>query len=84
MIYKQAVQSPAPCVAGGGVSKCGEQLGGRGQLFKVQGMGIEQNVIQYVGQQEFSNDPIEGCIIGPDVHGLLDGPCDVVCLPTHY
>ena len=35
-------------------------------------------------QLEFANIPIEGWIIGPDVHGLLDGPCDVLCLLTYY
>ena len=27
---------------------------------------------------------IEGWVIDPDVHGLLDGPGNTVCLPTHY
>ena len=36
------------------------------------------------GQLELANVPIEGWIIDPDVHGLFDGPCDVVHLSTHY
>ena len=27
---------------------------------------------------------VNGWIIDPDAHGLLDGPCDVVCLTAHY
>ena len=27
---------------------------------------------------------VKGWIIGPDVHGFLDGSCDVVDLPTYY
>ena len=37
-----------------------------------------------MGQLELANVPIKGWIIDPDVHGLLHGPCDVVCLPTQY
>ena len=48
------------------------------------GRGIKQDSIPHVGQLEFANVPIEGWIIDPDVHGLLNGPCDVVCLPTYY
>ena len=33
---------------------------------------------------EFANVPFKGWIIGPDVHGLLDGPNVIVCLSTHY
>ena len=35
-------------------------------------------------KQELANVPFEGWIINPDVHGLLDGPCDVVHLPIQY
>ena len=37
----------------------------------------------YVGQLELATVLIEGWIIYSDVHDLLDGPCDVACLPTH-
>ena len=37
-----------------------------------------------MGTLELVNVPIEGWIIDPDVHGCLDGPCNVVYLPTHY
>ena len=50
----------------------------------MEGRGIKQDLIPYLGQLEFANDPIQGWIIDPDVYGLLDGPCDVVHLPTHY
>ena len=56
---------------------------GRG-LLKVECRGIKQDFIPYVGQMEFVNVSIEGWIIGCDLHGFLDGPCDVMCLPTHY
>ena len=35
------------------------------------------------GQPKLSNIPTDGWIIDPDVHGLLDGSCNIVCLPTH-
>ena len=41
------------------------------------------DLIPYVGLLELSNVPIEGRIIDPDVHDLLNGSCDVVCLPTY-
>ena len=39
--------------------------------------------IPYVGQLEHTNVPIEGWIIDHDVHGHLDGSCNVMCLHTH-
>ena len=33
---------------------------------------------------EFANGPLKVWIIDPVVHGLLDGPSDVMCLPLHY
>ena len=35
-------------------------------------------------QLELAFVPIREWIIDPNVHGLLDGPGDDVCLPTHY
>ena len=43
-----------------------------------------QDLFPHVGQLDFANVPIKGWIIDPDVHGLPDGPLDVVCLSTHY
>ena len=53
-------------------------------LFKVEGRGIKQDLIQDVRRLELTNVRIEGRIIGPDIHDLLDGPFEVICLPTHY
>ena len=33
---------------------------------------------------EFANVPVQGWIIDPKVHGLLDSPSGVVCLPAQY
>ena len=56
----------------------------RKEVTKVLGKGFEEDIIPYVGQLEFANVLTGGWIIDPKVLGLLDGPCDVVCLPTHY
>ena len=48
------------------------------------GKGVEQDLIPYVGQLELSSVPVKGWVIDPDVYGLLYGPCNVVCLPTHH
>ena len=32
----------------------------------------------------FSYIPVEGCVIHPDVIGLLDNPNDAMCLPVYY
>ena len=53
-------------------------------LFKVEGRGIKQDLIPYVGQLILPMLLLEGWIIDPDVNSLLDGPCDVECLPIHY
>ena len=39
--------------------------------------------MSHVGQLVLADVPIEGWIIDPTVHGLLDGSCSVMCLPTH-
>ena len=46
-------------------------------------MGVQQDVILYMGQLESDNISIEGSIIDPDVHGLLDDLHGVICLPYH-
>ena len=53
-------------------------------LSKLESRGIEQDLIPYMGKIELANVPIEQWIIDPDEHGLLDGPCDVVQLSSHY
>ena len=45
--------------------------------------GIKQDLIPYVGNQELQWF-YWGMEQWPDIHGLVDGPCDVVYLPTHY
>ena len=47
-------------------------------LFKMEVRGVEQDLIQYVGQLELPNVPVEGWVIGPDVYGILDDPCHIV------
>ena len=46
--------------------------------------GVKQDLIPNVGQWEPADDPVKGWIIDPHVHGILDGPSDVVNLPAHY
>ena len=36
-----------------------------------------------MGQLIFPNIPVEGWVICPDKHGLLDHPGDAICLPLH-
>ena len=36
-----------------------------------------------MGQLDLANVPTEGWTIDSDVHGLLDGLCNVMHLPTH-
>ena len=38
---------------------------------------------QHVGQMKLPSVPVKGWIIGIDIHGLLDGPSNVVRLHTH-
>ena len=53
-------------------------------LLEMEGRGVKQDLIPNVGQLEFANFHVKGLIIDPDVHGLLDGPGGVVCLPASY
>ena len=53
------------------------------RLLEAEVRGIEQDLIQNARQLELVNVPTQGWIIDPDVYGLLDGPCNVVFLPTH-
>ena len=46
--------------------------------------GVEQDLIPYMGPIELAKAPIEEWIIDTDVHGLLEGLCDVLHLPTYY
>ena len=47
-------------------------------LFTLEVRGVKQDLTLYMGQLEISSVPVEGWIIDPDMHGLLDGPCNVV------
>ena len=48
------------------------------------GRDFKQDFIPYMGQLEFAIISIEGWTIDTDIYGLSNGPCDVLCLPTHY
>ena len=43
-----------------------------------------EDLIPNVSQLELASVPVEGLIVEPDVYSLLDGPGDVVHLPTYY
>ena len=47
-------------------------------LFKLKGGDVEQDLITNVGQMKLHNVSVEGYIIDPDTHRLLDGPFDIV------
>ena len=50
----------------------------------MEGRGVLLDLIKNVGQLELADVPVERWIIYPDVCGLLDGPDDVLHLPTHF
>ena len=52
--------------------------------LEIEARGVKWELIPSVGQLEFASFPVKGRIIDPNVHGLLDGPCDDVHLPVHY
>ena len=52
-------------------------------LFQLEVRSVEQGLIPYVGQLEHPSVPVERWVIDPNIPGLLDGPCDVLRLPTH-
>ena len=84
MLVIQAVWPSASYTTEWAVGKCSGQLEWKRGLLKVEGRGIKQVLIPYVRQMELANVPIEGWIIDPVIHGLLDGLCNVMHLPTHY
>ena len=47
-------------------------------LYKMEARSVEQDLILCVRQLELPNVPVEGWTTEPDVHGLPDGPCNVV------
>ena len=49
----------------------------------MEGRDVMQDLNPDVGQQEFDKVPVEGLVIGPDEHSLIDCPGNAVCLPTH-
>ena len=53
-------------------------------LFGIEGRGVLQGLIPNGRQLELAFVPIREWIIELDIHGLLDGHGDDVCLPTHY
>ena len=44
---------------------------------------VLQDLIPYVWKLAFSYIPLEVWVIDLDVHGLLDGPSDDICLPAY-
>ena len=46
----------------------------------MEGRGVVQDLIPDMGQLVFAKVPVEGWIIDPDEHSLLDGPCNAVHL----
>ena len=50
-------------------------------LLKMEGKGVLQNLIPNVGHLEIAYILFKGWIIGPDVHGLLDGSGNTVSPP---
>ena len=62
---------------------CGSTVGA-GEKMLLGGQGCTVGSHPKCWQLEFANVPVKEWIINPSVHGLLDGPSDVVCLPVHY
>ena len=52
-------------------------------LPEVAGRGVLQDLIPDMGQLEFAQIAIEGWVINPYEHGILDGSGNAMCLPTH-
>ena len=46
--------------------------------------GVLHDFITDRGQLEFAYFPVEGWIIDPEVHSLLDDSSSAMCLPTNY
>ena len=51
-------------------------------LDEVMGVSL-QDLIPYMQKLVFSYIPVEGWMIDLDLHGLLDGPSDAMCLPSY-
>ena len=45
---------------------------------------VLRDLILDMGQLEFAQVPVEGWLIDPNEHSLLDIPSSAVCLPTSY
>ena len=75
----QAVWPPVPCGGVGPLQGTAEKM-----LLQMEDRVVKQDLIPNVRELEFANVPLKGCIIDPDVHGLLDGPSCVVHLLAHY
>ena len=65
-----------------GLSVVGNWVGKRGYLRWRAGYWAD--LIPYVRQLKLGNVLIGGWIIDPDVNGLLDDPCNMLRLITHY
>ena len=56
---------------------------GSRSLPKMDGRGVLQDLIPYVGQLVLPQIPIVGRVIDSYEHGFLDSPGNTMCLPTH-
>ena len=57
---------------------------GNGRSFEVEGKGVLQDLIPYVGQLVFLKVPLEIWVIITDEHGLLDCPGDAIGFPAYH
>ena len=85
--YRHKMFSPMPLLNRG---RCGLSMVGNWVVkgfilgFILEQRGIEWDLILYVGQLELAKVPYWWREHWPSCNGLLDGPCDVLDLPTHY
>ena len=73
---------PYHIVAERSVTHCG--MATAKVLLEMEARGVLQDLIPNVGQLECAYVPIKEWITDADVHGLLGGPGNTVCLPIHY
>ena len=67
-----------PCVGGWPIKESGD-----GGLLEVEGRGVLQDLIPYVGHLAFPQVPVEIWVTDIGEHGLLDCPGDTICFPAY-
>ena len=75
--YDENYMCPHGCLVGWPFEENGSN-----ELPEMEWWVVLQELMSDVGQLVFVQVPVEGWVIDADKHGLLDGPCDVVCLPA--